>query len=119
MINPFGYYDILGFFREKGPDAGILNAVAAPGDAESTIPGPPWHPAHRAWWFNKADFYEQPHIMQFDSFDELTETLVSLHEPGQLTELTLRSRAMLRYRGELEQRSTELWRRAFERLLRR
>ena len=58
-------------------------------------------------------------IMQFDSFDELTETLVSLHEPGQLSELSLRSRAMLRYRGELEQRSTELWRRAFERLFRR
>jgi hypothetical protein len=58
-------------------------------------------------------------LMQFDSFDELTETLVSLHEPGQLSELSLRSRAMLRYRGELEQRSTELWRRGFERLLSR
>ncbi len=66
-----------------------------------------------------APFRSMLDIMQFDSFDELTETLVSLHEPGQLTELTLRSRAMLRYRGELEQRSTELWRRAFERLLRR
>jgi hypothetical protein len=122
MVSHFGYSsvnDILLFFREKSRDAEIFHAVAAPADAESTIPGPPWHPAHRAWWFNKADIYELPHLFQFDSFDELTETLVSLHEPGQLSELSLRSRAMLRYRGELEQRSTELWRRGFERLLSR
>jgi hypothetical protein len=36
---------------------------------------------------------------------------------GKLDELSLRSRAMLRYRSELEQQTTELWRRGFERAL--
>jgi hypothetical protein len=121
MVGQFSYnkyFDIQMFPRNTSTDAALFHAVTRPAE-ESMIPGPPWDPTHRAWWFKQAAFYEYPHVMHFDSWDELTETLVSIHDPGKLDDLMLRSHAMLRYRTDAQQESTETWRGLLARLLSR